>query len=165
VRLFTLLLTLSILGLGGYFAGCSPFRQEWADVYWISLTALGTVSGTSTFFLGQILSRFEKLTEFPLDSLQQEAFKRKLSKRRKRLLIKWSLGLFSGISAIALGNALKITKAPVVAGLGTASITVSLVCFVLLVIEFIALSNLLDRLKEQTERRKKKQTFLTGSEV
>jgi hypothetical protein len=68
VRLFTLLLTLIILGLGGYFAGSAPFFQEWTDIYWISLTALGAVTA-STFFLGQTIGRFDKLIEFPLDSL------------------------------------------------------------------------------------------------
>jgi hypothetical protein len=47
---------------------------------------------------------------------------------------------------------------------GAALVTVSLVCLTLLVVEFIALSNFLDQLKEQTERRKKKQAFLTGSD-
>jgi hypothetical protein len=120
------------------------------------------VASISTFFLGQIFGRFEKLIEFPLDSLQQDAFRRKLRKRRSRLIVKWSVGLVFGILAIAFGNALKITKLSVLAGMGTALVTVSLMCLILLIIEFVALSNLLDQLKEQTESRKKKQAFLTG---
>lgn len=81
MRLFTLLLTLIILGLGGYFAGSAPFRQEWTDIYWISLTALGPVTAASTFFLGQTIGRFDKLIEFPLDSLQQEAFSSALKEK------------------------------------------------------------------------------------
>jgi len=165
VRLFTLLLTFTILGLGGYFAGNSSFRQDWTDVYWISLSALGAVSAVSTFFLGQTIGRFDKLIEFPLDSLQGEAFRSKLRKRRNRLLIKWWIGLVSGILAIALGSVLKITKLSIIAGWATAFIVTSLVCFILIVVEFIALSRLLDQLKEQADHQKKKQTFLTGSEA
>jgi hypothetical protein len=73
VRLFALLLTLLILGSGGYLAGSLPFRQDWVDIYQLTLTALGAVAALSTFFLGQTFSRIDKLMEFPLDSLQQGA--------------------------------------------------------------------------------------------
>jgi hypothetical protein len=73
--------------------------------------------------------------------------------------------LLSGILAIALGSALKFVKVSVLAGLGAAFGTLGFVCLVLLVIEFIALTNLMDQLKDQTERRKKEQAFLTGSEI
>jgi len=53
VRLFALLLTFLILGVGGYFAGSLPFSRELIDIYWVSLTALGAFSALSTFFLGQ----------------------------------------------------------------------------------------------------------------
>ncbi len=165
MRLFTLLLTLIILGLGGYFAGSAPYRQEWTDVYWISLTALGAVTAASTFFLGQTIGRFDKLIEFPLDSLQQEAFSSALRKRRNRLWIKWWMGLVCGILAIALGFALQITKLSIIAGWAAAFIIVSLVCLLLIVVESIALSHLLDQLKEQAEHQRKKQAFLTGSEA
>jgi len=130
-----------------------------------SLSALGAVSAVSTFFLGQTIGRFDKLIGFPLDSLQGEAFSRKLRKRRNRLLVKWWVGLVSGILAIALGSALKITKLSIIAGWAAAFIIISLVCFILIVVEFIALSHLLDQLKERADQQKKKQAFLTGSEA
>jgi hypothetical protein len=165
VRLFTLLLTLLILGFGGYFGGSSLFHQEWTDVYWIALTALGALTTCSTFFLGQTFGRFDKLTDFPLDSLQRAAFHGKLVKRRNRLLVKWCVGLVSGILAIVLSNVLKIIKVSVIAGGAAAFTVVSLACLILIIVEFIALSNLLTRLKEQLDHRSKKQAFLSRSEA
>jgi hypothetical protein len=165
VRLFTLLLTLLILWIAGYFGGSSLFRQEWTEVYWIFLTALGALTTCSTFFLGQTFGRFDKLTDFPLDSLQQAAFHRKLAKRRNRLLVKWCVGLVSGILAIVFSNVLKIVKISVIAGSAAAFTVISLACLILIIIEFIVLSNLLARLKERSDHQSKKQAFLSRSEI
>jgi hypothetical protein len=163
VRLFALLLTLLILGSGGYIAGSLPFRQDWVDIYQLTLTALGAVAALSTFFLGQTISRIDKLMDFPLDSLQQGALRRNLKKRRTRLVIKYWIGFISGILAIALGNALKLAKLSIIAGCGTAFMVVGLTCLFLLLIEFFALTRLYEQLKEGSEQQKKKQAFLSGS--
>ena len=163
MRLLTLLLTFLVLGVGGYWAGSLQFRQELTDIYWISLTALGAAGTLSTFFLGQTFSRLDKLMDFPLDALQQQAFRTALKKRRNRLVVKYWIGIASGILAIAFANALKVAKLSAVAGCATAFMVVGLTCLILLVVEFVALTSLNDRLKEEYERQTRKRAFLSGS--
>jgi len=101
--------------------------------------------------------------EFPLDSLQQEAFQRYLKKRRNRLAIKHWIGTISGILAIAFSNALKFAKVSALGGCATAFMVIGLTSLILLLIECVVLTHLCDRLKEESELQKKKQEFLSGS--
>jgi hypothetical protein len=70
-------------------------------------------------------------------------------------MVKWWLGLVSGVSAIALGGALKIMKLAIVAGWATECIAVSLGCLALLVVGVYRVIALAGSVEERSDQQKK----------
>jgi hypothetical protein len=159
MRLLSLISTLAVFGLAGFFVGKLTFNPSAIDTYVLILAAIGTISSVSSFFTGQSLSRFEKLLEFPLEPLQSSLFREKLRRRRSRDFIKFGIGLATGILAVASGGSLRIWNEPILAGIGIACAAVSLISVSLMAFEYRYLARLLDDLTEKSEQKKRDDRF------
>jgi hypothetical protein len=163
VRLPRLLLTLTILGVISFILAKLWFRPEFAEAYAVILSAVGAISALGSLFLGQTLGRIEKLLDVRLGPIQEEIYRRKLQKRRSRLFLKFGTGMGLGTLALCSGQILKITKEPLIAGLGVAFLIVSFVSVCLIVIEYASLAKLLDDINRKADQQKRKEKFWTPS--